>query len=293
MYVEMPFSEYLNRMFSNGTNGDELTLRTASELYKIEITLISTLGPEAQVTITPTDFCPFNRITLGHFAEECGEHYVVLGENETVEGSEEDNETFERRGEVNEALENREEENETDEGSEGGNETVTLDRPELDTRKPMRLRHSIGSPSLSYCIRKVRNSNFDDLPPEIIKTILMLVLQCSDNNWPSHIVATYAHLRNVCKFWRIVCDSERLRKFLPRVYVPYKKILPQKKASIASNSIRVSMLRIVKSAGSFSGLVIELKTILNHPKWNTAWLNLQLLAYGWYIIENIVWKSKK
>ena len=45
--------------------------------------------------------------------------------------------------------------------------------------------------------------------------------------------------------------------------------------------------------GSMSGIVLELKRIINSPKWNTAWISLFAEAFGWYIIKNIVWNSKK
>ena len=76
---------------------------------------------------------------------------------------------------------------------------------------------------------------------------------------------------------------------LPRAYVPNEEILPKFKGG---RIIRVNMQRIIKKAGSFSGLVIELKKILNSSNWNTAWLDLRLLSYGWYLIENIMWKKK-
>ena len=48
--------------------------------------------------------------------------------------------------------------------------------------------------------------------------------------------------------------------------------------------IRVDMQKGIKKAGSFSGVEIELKAILNHQQCYKAWLNLGLLAYGWYKI---------
>ena len=44
--------------------------------------------------------------------------------------------------------------------------------------------------------------------------------------------------------------------------------------------IRVDMQKGIKKAGSFSGVEIE----LNHQQCYKAWLNLGLLAYGWYKI---------
>ena len=62
-------------MATDGTYGDHLTLRAASNIYNVEITLVSSLGNEGQLGINPTEFQSFERIVLGHFAEAYREHY--------------------------------------------------------------------------------------------------------------------------------------------------------------------------------------------------------------------------
>ena len=62
-------------MATDGTYGDDLTLRAASNIYNVEITLVSSLGNESQLGINPTEFQSFERIVLGHFAEAYREHY--------------------------------------------------------------------------------------------------------------------------------------------------------------------------------------------------------------------------
>ena len=109
-----------------------------------------------------------------------------------------------------------------------------------------------------------------------------MVLKSCKYDWPSHIVTTFQSLRSVSNFCRIVCDSNNFRLMLPRIYVPYPEILPKPNKD---NGIRVNLQRVIKKAGSFSGVAIELKKILNHQQWHKTWLNLRLLAYGWYIIE--------
>ena len=65
-------------MATDGTYGDELTLRTASNICNVSLTLVSSLGRESQLEINPSEFQSFGRIVLGHFAEEYGEHYGGL-----------------------------------------------------------------------------------------------------------------------------------------------------------------------------------------------------------------------
>ena len=47
------------------------------------------------------------------------------------------------------------------------------------------------------------------------------------------------------------------------------------------------------NAGSISGLVIDLKEILNRERWNKFWIELCLLSYGWYVIKNVWCRTKK
>ena len=55
----------------------------------------------------------------------------------------------------------------------------------------------------------------------------------------------------------------------------------------------INMGRIINTFGSFSGIVIALKTIINNKKWNNAWIVLLLNENGWMLSENIFWKSKR
>lgn len=123
-----------------------------------------------------------------------------------------------------------------------------------------------------------------------MEKILKTALTSCKYDRPNYIVSVFQSLRSVCDFWKIIFDSSKFRAILPRVYIPYQEILPKSKAN---KSIRVNMQRVIKTAGSFSGISIELKTILNHPQWHTAWLNLSLLAYGWYLIEKIQLRFKE
>ena len=74
-FLGIPFSQYLREMATDGTYGDDLTLRAASNIYNVKITLVSSLGNESQLGINPTEFQSFERIVLGHFAEAYREHY--------------------------------------------------------------------------------------------------------------------------------------------------------------------------------------------------------------------------
>ena len=79
LYLEVPFSKYLGNILNDGTYGDEITLRASAELFSVKSVLVSTLGRAPEVAATPRNFSLQNKAFLGHFAENLGEHYVVLG----------------------------------------------------------------------------------------------------------------------------------------------------------------------------------------------------------------------
>ena len=68
-YIDVSFSNYLNRMSIDGTFDNEMTLRAAAELFNIEFGIISTLSKAVEATLTPKNFAPQVRIYLRHFAE--------------------------------------------------------------------------------------------------------------------------------------------------------------------------------------------------------------------------------
>ena len=61
-----------------GTYGDALTLKAFANIFNIEIEIVLTLGNDGQVSINAENSNPLKRITLGHFAEGQGDHYVCL-----------------------------------------------------------------------------------------------------------------------------------------------------------------------------------------------------------------------
>ena len=69
---------------------------------------------------------------------------------------------------------------------------------------------------------------------------------------------------------------------LPRVYISDPVALPQQRNS---GEIFANMQRIIRSYDSMSGIVLELKRIINSPKWNTAWISLFAEAFGCYKIK--------
>ena len=87
------FSGYLSRMSRDKEYSDHFTLRAAADLYNVITTVVSTLGTEGTVIISPLYFNAHGTIYLGHFAEDEGDHYVSLSPQEEL--NEPINENFE------------------------------------------------------------------------------------------------------------------------------------------------------------------------------------------------------
>ena len=65
-------------MGRDGTYDDEISLCAIDNISGIKIIVVSTLEQQGLVHFRPEDSEPLFRVTLGHFAEGQGFHYVVL-----------------------------------------------------------------------------------------------------------------------------------------------------------------------------------------------------------------------
>ena len=121
--------------------------------------------------------------------------------------------------------------------------------------------------------------HFKRLPNEIVEKILVMVLSPSGFMWPNHICHVFRQLCNVNTRFRSICERFILR--LLRVHSP----------SGGEGGI-VSMRKIIKHYRSFSGLAIEIRRIISHPKWANAWVKFRYCSNAWFIILSILWEKK-
>ena len=80
------------------------------------------------------------------------------------------------------------------------------------------------------------------------------------------MVATFNGIRSVSRFFQIVADA-KTRVFLPQVYFSRPDLLPKP----VKGKVTVNMQRLIKNFDLFSGIVMSLKDVINHPKYCTAW----------------------
>ena len=85
-FITESSQSYLTRMVKDGTYGDHITLQAISDIYNIQILIVSTLN-QGTMMITPwgrtENLYSFEIpvITVGHLAEGNGEHYVSIESN--------------------------------------------------------------------------------------------------------------------------------------------------------------------------------------------------------------------
>lgn len=271
LFAATPWSDYVTQMARNGTYGDEITLRAISNIYNIEIRIVSTLGSDAATVILPSDSNSTGQITLGHFHETQGIHYVVLQREQ-----ESDAESFNNYDEFNGGL--------TDtfnhESNDPIGESFEPDNERLDTS----IQVSEGKPVNEQDLV----TYFELLPPEILERIFMYALAVSDFTFPTHVCWTY---NNLLKAYDLFKGYDRkAQQQLPRIYIPNPDVLPRQKLL---KTVTVNIQRLVRAFSSASEVVYELKRIIQSSRWVTAWIVLLPEAFSWFIIVDIFWKTKK
>ena len=84
LFAGIPWSQYITEIARVWKYGDEITLRTFSNMSNVEIVVVSTLVQDGLVRVIPENSLRLCQITLGHFAENQGFHYFVLRRDEIV-----------------------------------------------------------------------------------------------------------------------------------------------------------------------------------------------------------------
>ena len=64
LFAGIPWEKYIRQMETDGTYGDEITLRAISNIFNVRIIVVSTLGQGVRVEILPENAIPFGRIIL-------------------------------------------------------------------------------------------------------------------------------------------------------------------------------------------------------------------------------------
>ena len=72
-------------------------------------------------------------------------------------------------------------------------------------------------------------------------------------------------------------------RFLPRLYVNDYDVFPKDKR--VPGEIHVNVKRPSQFLGVHSGIIMEVRRIINNQRWYCAWLVLLAEAYDWYLYK--------
>jgi len=130
-------------------------------------------------------------------------------------------------------------------------------------------------------IRSGNNSqhmvSMEIVPTELTDMIIKMAVLSSGLSDPNHICRVYTQIYNANRLFRD-CVKKLVNR-LPRIYFPSAELG------------YVSIAKLIRQYGSVSGLLLGIKRIISHPRWNRVWLKLYADANGWFIILNIIWRK--
>ena len=257
LFVGLPWNQYLASMAADGTFGDHLTLQAIANLFLIEIHVYSSLGPGATQTISPLNGFPIATFSVGHFAEGNGEHYVCLcDERPTMFTTGEDH----MSGDDNEY-------DDVELPSDDGNDDTANDHDDDDVQHP----------SDSGNDDAVDDDEHAPTNPYLNNDVLEKIIKLTVANFP----VMQSSLRAVSHFFKAIVDNVAR----PRIYLP--------ELMDFADLHHVSVRRIILMKGKGSGVVNEIKQLINSVNWANAWIKVRFTGLGWFTIECIYWRKRQ
>lgn len=258
MFAAMPWSQYLANMASDSTYGDHITLQAFANMFNVKVIIISSLGPEGKVIILPWNSDPIAQVTLGHYAEDQGTHYVCLQE---IDASNEIN-----CGEANAYL------------CDVRESLAQTPQVEFVSDKQVRI---LAEQNVSVDTF----SGIEKLPNEVLEKILRMVIHSASLDIAGYACKVYNQLSAVNTRFRDTL-TQRCKHLLPQVYIS---------GGVGIDEVDrvVSVRSLLKKYGRHSGLIKEVEQIISNSKWINAWLKLEQLKYGWFLITRIFWRIRK
>lgn len=119
---------------------------------------------------------------------------------------------------------------------------------------------------------------FKNLPDEIVDMIFRFLFSELTNR---ALVESYNTLFNTCRRFR-------------RIVSPYRHQLPQVHFRKDMAPGWHSILSLCRQFGKWSGVMIELKRIIDSNRWFHAWVYLMYTGIqAWYFVQSIKWKKRK
>ena len=129
--------------------------------------------------------------------------------------------------------------------------------------------------------KKAGNSLIDLLLVEILEKVSLDAMKWSNFSFLGHVCWTFNHAISAVpqlgrfKQWTI--------EFLSRIYFSHIANLPKPRPNNQKHVNHQSIIRI-RTYRFMSGIVLELKEIIQHTRWNFSWIVLVAESFGWFVI---------
>lgn len=273
---------YICRMATSGTYGDHITLQTISEIFQVQILVVSSLNGGTTLLRPDGSNCFTHHIptlVLGHISEN---HYVSLSGDDSnlidiVQASSQI--WYDGNGtNVNDTNVNLNSTNVNGTDVHVKNSTNNKQEPVNFT---MAKNHSVS-------IVEIKPLSTDtavrQLPTEIWDMIIQFAL-ISQN------ILTYQRLTMVSKLF-YATTMRYPRPALPRLYFN-----PSVSGDLGLDNnewTEVSVRSIFRKAGKSSGLAMNVRlTLSDLKKWYNAMLILKAVKFGWFLIHHVKWNKKR
>ena len=104
---------------------------------------------------------------------------------------------------------------------------------------------------------------FDKMSLEILGKIFFYALAQSDNTFPGHVCCAFQN--TAAAISRFKAFRLKAMEFLPRLYVNDHTVFPKDKR--VSREIHRNVKRLSQCLGVHSGINMEVRCIINNPRW--------------------------
>ena len=307
------FDMYLDHMSLKTTYGDHFTLQAISRMFCLQILVISKLGQENHRIVSDSGRFELDLpiITVGHYPEGLGEHYVIVvcdnlnkflsdthdfvftervsvtqsspseSENEIPLSANMENENSDRSSVVPA--------NDSDVHQSDSDDVIVMPpetSPSLESPPPVPLSESTPSTNEDAENSPLpENGQIDhsdsflaDMPntPLLPDLVLENVIRFCIDLYPESLF----RLQYVNRFFMHVVRSIGL----PRIHIN-NMIMPE-----VPNPVCIR--RLVRRFGRHSGLTCRLREIIQDQRFFNTWLVLFSEGNNWYEIRNIFWKKR-
>jgi len=320
--LEQP-RNYLSRMSTEKEYGDQLTLQAMSQLYNMQILIVSTRNSATTLISPDGSSCLSSRyplIILGHYPEGAGEHYVALGYKRHV---------LERIVDTSAQVTWETDPPTSDDDLNVGGDDLSAGGDDLsaggDDLNAGGDDLNAGGDDLSAGGDDLNAGNYDlsaggddlnadgddlnagDLgsPNTSDITRLREMVQFKRNR--KHVQQN-RHVILPREIWSIIVDivlklsplsryslqrvNRMFRDLVGKTPPPRLYLCPSRFGDVTVSPI--SVRKIIALSGSGSGLVQAIRQLIRHSSWVNAWLFLRLATLcGWYTVKGIWYRRQR